>query len=423
MSSICTVKNEQTIQHTLSSNYPTWRVSNFDSRRFGPDKLQSILDSIFDKNSDFFRSETVGHSFEGRPINLISVGNGPTTILLWSQMHGDESTATMAIADILNYLAQDKNEEIRNTIPSSICAGGASQPDPAQAGLAGASGGNLLSSLHLLFLPMLNPDGASRFQRRTSQGIDMNRDALALQTPESKLLKKIQHQFKPTFGFNLHDQELSTVGSTNNLTAMALLVPAIDFLKTDNDVRLRAKKVAASITTVLEEFAPGRIARYDDSFEPRAFGDNMQRWGTSTVLIESGHALNDPEKDSIRKLNAVGILTALHAIATGDYLSSPLKPYESLPTNGKSAYTVLIRDVVLNHQNGKGTRADLGISYQIDTHLEDVPVLADIGDLSQFRGLFEVEAGGRSVEQTVLEIGKPFEWQRYFPSEGFRKEY
>ena len=44
----------------------------------------------------------------------------------------------------------------------------------------------------LYFLPMLNPDGAERFQRRTATDIDMNRDALRLQTPEGTLLKHMQ---------------------------------------------------------------------------------------------------------------------------------------------------------------------------------------------------------------------------------------
>ncbi|MGH7444953.1 MAG: serine hydrolase, partial [Longimicrobiales bacterium] len=40
-------------------------------------------------------SEEIGRSAEGRPLYLLRYGNGPKSVLLWSQMHGDESTATM----------------------------------------------------------------------------------------------------------------------------------------------------------------------------------------------------------------------------------------------------------------------------------------------------------------------------------------
>ncbi len=53
-------------------------------------------------------------------------------------------------------------------------------------------------------VPMLNPDGAELFQRRNLQFIDINRDALALATPEGKLLKKLRDEWQPDIGFNLH---------------------------------------------------------------------------------------------------------------------------------------------------------------------------------------------------------------------------
>ena len=40
---------------------------------------------------------------------MLKVGRGPHTALLWTQMHGDEPTATMAIFDILNFL-EAKND-------------------------------------------------------------------------------------------------------------------------------------------------------------------------------------------------------------------------------------------------------------------------------------------------------------------------
>jgi len=50
---------------------------------------------------------------------------------------------------------------------------------------------------------------------------------------------------------------------------------------------------------------------------PRAFGDAMQNWGVSTVLIEAG-GWYENRNDFLQKMNFIGITTALHAIATGE---------------------------------------------------------------------------------------------------------
>jgi hypothetical protein len=261
---------------------------------------------------------------------------------------------------------------------------------------------------------MLNPDGAARFQRRTAQGIDMNRDALALQTPEARLLKQLKDTIKPVFGFNLHDQQLSTVGAARDLAAIALLAPAYDAEKTDNEVRLRAKHVASVFAALVKQSGQTRITRYDDEFEPRAFGDNMQKWGTSTVLVESGHAADDPEKSSIRKLNFIGILGSLQAIGSGEFAGWDRSHYEHLPRNGSKAYDVVIRNVCILQAGGKTTAADLAVSYQVDTHSESAPILADIGDLHTYLGVREIDGGEKQIPEAELVLGKPFEWEKRF---------
>lgn len=371
----------------LDNSYASSRVESFPSRRFPPETLHRIIDTLAVDTSSLFNIRNVGQSFEERPIRLITVGSGGTQVLLWSQMHGDESTATMAIVDILNYIRLARAE---------------------------AGPRELLSRLTIHFLPMLNPDGAARFQRRTAQGIDMNRDALSLQTPEARLLKQLKDTIKPAFGFNLHDQQLSTLGMLRELTAVALLAPAFDPEKSENEVRTRAKHVAAVFASLMKQAGQNRLARYDDAFEPRAFGDNMQKWGTSTVLVESGHTIADPEKDSIRKLNFVGILGSLYAIGCGESDGWEPSHYEHLPFNGGKAYDVIIRNVHITHSAERSTCADLGISYQVDTHPESTPILIDVGDLHTFIGVKEIDGREERVTHTELILGKPFEWTGHF---------
>jgi hypothetical protein len=351
------------------------------SRKFSPEFFHSLIDKFILPKKELFEISEVGKSFEGRQIRLIKVGTGKIKILLWSQMHGDESTATMAIVDIFNYFntLSDK-DEIKD----------------------------LLSKVTLLFLPMLNPDGAARNQRRTAQYIDLNRDAIALATPEARILKKTQNEYQPEFGFNLHDQELSTVKGTKEISAIAFLAPAMDNEKSDNDVRVRAKKIAAFLVEKMIQYVPNKITRYDDGYEPRAFGDSIQTWGTSTVLIESGHMIGDPEKFFIRKLNAVGLLSAFYAIASGTYTDANISTYENLPGNSERAYDLIIRNVTIKYKNGHTTPADLGISYQVDTHITDTPVLYEVGDLSPLVGLREIDGGGKLVDEEDLNIEGEF---------------
>jgi hypothetical protein len=290
-------------------------------------------------------------------------------------MHGDESTATLALLDILNLFVHRIGRDHWLD--------------------------QMLGRLTLLVIPMLNPDGAERRRRETPVAIDVNRDALALMTPEANVLNTIRRQYAPAFGFNLHDQELSSVGTSKAVTAIALLAPPVDGCNSVPPVRRRAMKVAALIAGVLENFAAGHIARYDDAFEARAFGDNMQRWGTSTVLIESGHWPHDREKRFIRKLNYVGLLTALSSIGAGSFRDAQLSSYRGLPTNGKSAYDL----VLLEHPSGWARRVDIGVQFEPGKNTGRKPLVATIksvGDLSTCPRLETiVPRKGRTMAQNI----------------------
>ena len=48
--------------------------------------------------------EELGRSVQGRSIHLLTLGRGPRRILLWSQMHGDEPSATPALLDLAGFL-------------------------------------------------------------------------------------------------------------------------------------------------------------------------------------------------------------------------------------------------------------------------------------------------------------------------------
>lgn len=379
-------RTPNTLARHLFSSYKNYRVDHLGPHNCNHAQINREIQITVARSDGLFKCEEFGESLEGRSINLVSCGTGSKLILLWSQMHGDEYTATLALMDIFNFIARRVSEEkwIRE----------------------------MLEETTLYFIPMLNPDGADRRQRHTVLNIDMNRDARTLMTPEANLLRNAQLNLKPHFGFNLHDQALWTAGDTSEVTAVALLAPALDKKRTAPPIRLRAMRVAALIARMLHQFIPKNLATYDDAFEPRAFGDNMQLWGTSTVLIESGHWAGDREKKFIRQLNFVGILAALRCIGNGSYQDVELDWYRRLPQNGKAVYDIIIRGVLLTyHSSVTGQDQDwshpVDIALSIPANTNPVPLVVtvkEIGDLSTHCALETINGDKRPLASSFLTL-------------------
>jgi hypothetical protein len=334
------------------------------------------LEAVVAASPDLFEMEKVGESLEGRSINHVRVGRGPFRVLLWSQMHGDESTATSALFDVFEYFRRHRDDDAVRGI---------------------------LTNLTLHVIPMLNPDGAERFQRRNAQSIDINRDALRLQTPEGQALKAVRDRFQPRVGFNLHNQAWRTsVGDPPKPASISLLSVAYDEKRSENDGRKLTKKICAVIRESLEPFASGQIGRYDDSFEVRAFGDNITLWGTPVVLIETGPWPTENPDPPLVRLNFIALVSALDALATERVKRADPKKYEELPMNDTRMFYIAIRNAtVINGAGIKPFTADIGITanrrVRTANGKREVVVttgIDDLGDLRTSGALREIDASG-----------------------------
>jgi len=359
----------------LAAAYEQVRVSPPALRFFRHEKMVALLKRLQSEAPDILRLEVVGRSVEGRDLYLVEIGSGPTRLLMWSQMHGDEPTATAALMDIFSFVIRRRSDPFVR---------------------------DLLENSTLLALPMLNPDGAERFTRRNAQGLDINRDARDLATPEGRTLKAVRDRYRPQFGFNLHDQNARrTVGRTNKQVAIALMAPPYDWEESDNPVRVRAKKVASVIYQALGPYLYGHMARYDAGYMPRAFGDSMQHWGTSTVLVESG-GWQERDKRYLVKMNFVALLSAWHAIATGSYADANPALYDALPQNDQELFDLVIREpLVIDGSGLLPFRTDIGINYvehtRGDSAIDYVGVIEDLGDMEVFAAKDTIDAVGMVV--------------------------
>ncbi len=365
---------ETDFANRLFYGYEHYKEQSLSSRRFKHSDISPLIDKA--NNSEVFSAVKAGESFQKRSINLIKFGKGKKKVFLWSQMHGDESTATMAIFDMLNFIgAYDGFNNFRKT---------------------------LSENLTIYFMPMVNPDGAELFQRRNFLEIDLNRDASALQSPESKALKETFDNIKPDFGFNLHDQSIRySAGHNFKSAAISFLSPPVDYEGTIDEARTKSMKLIGHLFEVLSNFIPGHIARYKDDFEPRAFGDNFQKAGAGIVLVESGGWKDDTEKQFVRKLNYTVLLSALKSIAENSFTHQKTETYESIPLNQEDLMDLIIRDVTFR-KNGYEHKIDVGIT-RTEINSDDAKdffyqsTIEDTGDLSTFFGYEDYDLNGMEI--------------------------
>jgi hypothetical protein len=343
------------------------------------EEVVTRLKALVARDPDLFSLEQIGESVEGRSIHHVRAGTGATPILLWSQMHGDEPTATSALFDLFEYLSRHREDAVVRRI---------------------------LSQLTLHVVPMLNPDGAERFQRRNAQSIDINRDALRLQTPEGRALKALRDKLNPKVGFNLHNQGWGTaVGDPPKPASISLLSVAYDEKRSENAGRVLTKKLCAVIRDSLEPFASGQIGRYDDEFEVRAFGDNITLWGTPVVLIETGPWPSEEPDPPLIRLNFIALVSALDALATGNVSRANPKRYEELPMNESGLLYILIRNATVINGTGVGPYiADIGINgnrrVRAASGKREVQVamnISDMGDLRTSGALRVIDASGMTA--------------------------
>ncbi|CAN5408562.1 M14 family metallopeptidase [soil metagenome] len=323
------MKNAKQKLNNLFGKYADFRNQNLSGRYVNFDHIKDLLDAL----GENFLVEQIGISKLGEPVFSISFGNGNTRVLAWSQMHGNETTTTKAVFDLLN----------------------AFQKFPNDAMLQG-----ILETQRILIIPMLNPDGARKYTRENANNIDLNRDALSLSEVESKILRKTFQSFKPDFCFNLHDQRtIFSAGRNPNPATLSFLTPAMDEERAVHPERKISMQLIAAIAADLYQFIPGQIGRYSDEFNPNCTGDTFQTLGIPTVLFEAGHYLNDYPREKTREFITISLLSALNSLATVSWQGFSAQQYFDIPENKKMFYDIILRNV----QNDKNL-VDVGIQFK-----------------------------------------------------------
>ncbi|CAA0151395.1 Probable M14 family peptidase [Tenacibaculum maritimum] len=297
----------------LQQDYLKIKESTLSGKWISFQDIKPLLANI----ASHFSSEKIGNSEKGVPIYKVSIGTGKKKILIWSQMHGNESTGTKAIFDLFNFLIQEQASVLVRKI---------------------------LEECTLEIIPMLNPDGSLAYTRVNSNGIDLNRDAVDLKAKESRLLRTILDRFSPIFCFNLHDQRtIFGVEGTKNPAAISFLAPSEEVTRKITQGRIATMNVIIAMNSFLQQIIPNHVGRYTDEFYPTATGDNFQKLGHNTILIEAGHYPNDYQREKVREYNFYALVQGIYHISIENKYHQ-YKEYFDIPNNQKVFFDVIHRN-------------------------------------------------------------------------------
>jgi len=165
----------------------------FDTPAFAPGKtdftsyeeMMAFVERLTER-SDSATLRIIGESQEGRSIPMLILTNARATSaadlqrlnrpIVWLQglQHGDEPAGGEAMLAIANALA-------------------AGELKP------------LLDRLTVVIIPRANPDGAARFTRRTANSIDINRDHIKFDLPETVALHRALNEYQPQVLVDCHE--------------------------------------------------------------------------------------------------------------------------------------------------------------------------------------------------------------------------
>lgn len=362
-------------------NYENLFIQNLETNLKGRYITLNDIEPLLLKFNSNNQVQIIGESVLGKPIYKYQLGTGKIKILLWSQMHGNESTTTKALFDFFNLL--NSNSEFAK---------------------------DLLSEFTFCCLPMLNPDGALLYTRENANNIDLNRDAQNLTQPESKILRKTFESFKPDYCYNLHDQRTIYGVGTENIkpATVSFLAPAYNENRDINEVRTKAIQVIVAMNKILQEFIPNQVGRFDDSFNINCVGETFQFLNVPTILIEAGHYPGDYDRDITRKFVFVAFVEGLKKIYENDIVINKIEDYMNIPHNKICFYDFIYKNIKINYDNNK-IITNFALQFKeeiIDNQLVFNAYTAEVGDLKGFSGHFELDVEEALYEDLEINIPK-----------------
>ena len=352
------------------------KEQSIEGRYLTLDHIQPLLDKLNSSN----QVKIIGKSVLDKLIYSYEFGTGKTRIYLWSQMHGNESTTTKALFDFINVLNSGSDFAKK-----------------------------MLETFTFYAIPILNPDGAALYTRENANKVDLNRDSQNLTQPESKILREIFETFKPHYCFNLHDQRtIFGAGDSGKPATVSFLAPSYNEEREINDTRLKAINLIAGLNDVLQQYIPGQVGRFDDSFNINCIGDTFQFLGVPTILFEAGHFPNDYDREITRKFLFFSLISSFKLLCENDLVDNRINDYLNISQNKVVFYDFMYKNIKINY-DGIEIITNFVAQYKeelIENKIHFNAYIVEAGELENYFGHYEYDGNEAVYSDDYLNIPK-----------------
>lgn len=290
------------------------------------EEMANMLQHL-DQKSDALSLEVFGQSVKGRDLYLAKFGHNEDnpTVLYLTQQHGNETLTTEGALQFIKQLTSNSKEV-----------------------------NELLENVNILVVPRLNVDGAEgdvdfslddyvagTHTRYNANGVDLNRDHVDRNQPETKALhENVLQEYMPDYMIDLHHQGAeTTLGDTDELVSGSILYPTNE--EVDPEVVEKSKQLGAVLYNTVESRGFGTLSKYiGGSAQTISRNGLAAEYGIATLLFEmrgmadhyrEDYVLGQKSNGYLIKQAVISLEATAKAIADGSIEEVDTSFWDTLP--------------------------------------------------------------------------------------------
>ncbi|KGX91348.1 peptidase M14 carboxypeptidase A [Pontibacillus halophilus JSM 076056 = DSM 19796] len=315
------------IQDAHAANGPNYQGNETikNERLHSYEEMVNFLEQV-EQRSQHMELEVYGQSVKERDLYLakfIQDESNPT-ILFLTQQHGNETLTTEAALNVIKKLSSN-GKPVRE----------------------------ILDNVNVLIAPRLNVDGAEgdvnfsledyvsgTHTRYNANGVDLNRDHIDREQPETKALhENILQVYKPDYMIDLHHQGTQvTLGEDGPLVSGSILYPTND--QVPEDVLQGSKQLGSVLYGAIEAKGYGILSKYPGGTANTISRNGLaNEYGISTLLFEmrgmadhyrEDYVLGQKSNGKLIQQGVTGMMAVLESIADDSIYEADVSFWDDL---------------------------------------------------------------------------------------------